>query len=284
MLNEIGLQFGLEYRIEVRDRESGLLKSSTDWGHNLILNNTGPLFSTGFAESPVPVLGSNGAAVAVTQTGPLTPLPDMRATTTTHDPANTTWVQANPNQAVITWTYDYEYINLTGGTVTLREIGIPNFSRALLKAVDGTNAAVPVTTYDIVSVSLRYILSVNLAKQTMKIVDLGDNEIDSFDVDYELSPPADIKTAKWWKLFAPQSSLTLVTDTGDKVITDYVLETSTTSRGIVYKHTILADDEFVWNGVKYGFASNAPLIHAKWSKAVAVPATQKFEMIINPKW
>lgn len=284
MLHQSSISLGIEYRVTVRDPNTKEVKFETPWCHNLILDNTGSIFRRGFTNPPAPVLGSNGAAVAASQPGVLSPLKDVRAISTTHDPNSNEWEQIAPNIANAIWHYNFEYLNVSTTTATLREIGLDGFSRALLIDNDGKPANIPVAQYDQLSVGLRFVMSTNLQNQTVNITDVGGGVVDTFNVSYVVSPPANLADGTWWKLFDFTGPLTLVTDSGELLVSDYGLVTKVNSRDINYRMTIIAEDSYGWTGLKYSFACKTPNVEAVFSKTINVPASQKFELVLNPKW
>lgn len=284
MDHQANISLGLEYKVTVKDPITGSVKHETAWSHNLILDNTGDIFQKGFTSVPSPLLGSDGRAVAANQPGVLAPIEQLRSVSAAFDPATTQWEQLAANIGRGTWVYDFDFINLSASTVTVREIGLPGLSRALLKGNDGNPASIPIAQYDQLTVGLRFVLSVNHPNQTVNIVDLGGGIVDTFTVSYVLKPPANIKDAVWWKLFNFEGPLTILTAGADVVISDYGLETKVNSRDINYRLSLTAEDSYEWRGLRYRFACNVPIVEAIFSKSITVPASQKFELVINPKW
>lgn len=285
MNTALDLDFGVEYKVTVLNQKTRAIVHESDWGHNLILNNTGELCSKGFASSPVPRLGSDGSTVQATDTGVKAPFSDLLMLSTIHNPAGTKYVQLAPNKATITWIYAYTLINQSSQPKTVREIGIDGFSRALLKDSKGSLPTVELAPYDIIVIDLRYVLNMNLAKQQGTVVDPSGATVVSFDIDYTITPPADIATASWWKLFAPQKVLTFKSNGGSTYApTNKTLVTTFGSREVLHKYALMTSTGFVWTSLVYTFLSNAPIIEAKFSKPITVPANQIFELTINPKW
>lgn len=284
MHHQSSLSLGVEYRVSVRDPNTQCIKYETPWCHNLILDNSGALFNTGFTSTPVPILGSNGTAVAASQKGVLTPLAEMRNVSIAHDPNANSWEQIAPNVASAAWRYEFEYINVSNTTVTLREIGLDGFSRALLIDNEGKPANIPIAQYDQLTVGMRFIMSFNHQNQTVNITDIGGGVIDTFTVSYKVSPPLNLADGVWWKLFALTDPIILVTDAGPVNVPNYGLTTTVNSRNINYRLSITAEDAYNWTGLKYYFASKTPIVEAVFSKPISVPASQKFELVLNPKW
>lgn len=284
MDHQLQTSFGVEYQVTVIDPNTKEVKFKTPWCHNLIVNNTGSIFRRGFSSPPAPILGSNGSAVAATQPGVLSPLESLRSISVMFDPLTTEWNQVSDSQGAGVWYYDFDYINVSTSEVVLREIGLPGFSRALLLDNNSQPANIPIAQYDQLSVGLKFTMSFNQPSQTVKIVDPKGGLIDTFDVRYKITPPAILTDAIWWKLFNLEDPITLVHDSGETQIVDYGLSTKVNSRDIQYRLSLMAEDSYGWTGLKYSYACKIPQVEAIFSKTINVPASQKFEIVLNPKW
>lgn len=141
------IKTGMVHHVSVKTKD-GIPKYSKGPFCNDILNNSVSAFMDGFPSLPIPDLGSSSLPVEVTQIGVQSPIPTSRKVIL--QPSELFNSESLEGANLFQWIQTYEY-TYSGDGDFLREIAIPNFSRALITDIEGTGVEIELKGGDIVT-------------------------------------------------------------------------------------------------------------------------------------
>lgn len=198
--------YGLVYRLRTLD-ENGNVDQSTDWSHNLVLNNAGDILINGGGDQLIRSveLGSNNAAVVATQTGLLTPFgPDVVRQIAYVNTADRVYKQISPTQATVTWSYTLTFQNISENPVTPKEIGIQNLSRAIIIGLTGAINATQIAPNGSFLVDVDIIQNISvLATVTASVKDLSGTTLYTRTANLTVTEPVlAVQEGSWYDFFS----------------------------------------------------------------------------------
>lgn len=211
----INATLGSLFRMMVVDKETGVVKSQSDWQHNLILNVAKNYMQLGFDEEPSPKLGSSLIDVDVSQTGVQAPIAAL-ALTGKKELWPATFTRTTTNAASVSWGTQYTYQNNSAGVVTVSEIGIDNFNRLVFRDDQGGVRSWSISPNENIIVEMEFVIAFTTSSNpvTITTVNNAGETLNTYNVNLTVSNQITAGTPRWWKLLSkPSTNVKLVTAT-----------------------------------------------------------------------
>lgn len=194
-------KMGAKFRLVNVDSTTGEITKDSDWFCNVILNTAVETMPTGFNELPIPVLGSSMVPEDITQTGVLTPLPNLNCFTNRELwPAK--YTKINDYTANVSWGHRYSYRNDNATSVEIGEISIPKFNRAVFKNEAGTAFTWTISPTETLIVEMDFNIAINGGADQISINlhDQDDLVIKTIKMNLRVCDKLiDAQVPVWWK-------------------------------------------------------------------------------------
>lgn len=194
---------GLVHNVSVRDN-NGNLKTQTKPLFNHILNGSANVFSNGFSDIPIPDLGNSTNPVSLTDTGVVSPIPTSHRIVLESPILVNSELGGEGSYNLYQWQQTYEY-TYSGSGDMLAEIGISNFSRAVITDIDDQPLTIELKNGDIVTLVTVFSMLVNRTSGTMTVNNPFIETPTQPTVDYNINPVTGVVGNNWYRFFATMS-------------------------------------------------------------------------------
>lgn len=190
------LKTGMVYNLSVKSLDGKV--STVENIVNEILDSSSEKIMMGFNTLPIPNLGSSVVAIHQSQTGVITPIPVSRSIILEGPVLINS--ETLENGQLFQWKQSFEY-TYSGDGDTLREVGIPSFSRATISDLDDQIRAVELKSGDIVTLVTVFSLIVETSNGTMVVNNPFIENPPQTEIDYTINPVSDTVSDNWYLFF-----------------------------------------------------------------------------------
>lgn len=213
--SQVSTKMGALFRLRNVDKDTGRETADSGWTSNLILNSATTLMESGFAELPIPRLGSSIVDAEASQMGVQAAIPTLTMLRN-----KVLWegrfTRVSNTKASMSWGHQYTYRNNASSASNVSEIGIDNFNRAVFKDDNGVTRSWSISPTENLIVDMEFLITFNTptAPIEIKVVDNEGVETSKVNINLTVAPQIETGVPQWWKLLSKGATpVTLVTDT-----------------------------------------------------------------------
>lgn len=271
-------KMGVSYQITQFNQEHEVV-AETPFFDNAILNNSTIYVSRGFPNEPEVVLGKSALDIDLTQTGVVDPVREFDYKLI----ESARYIMAQPVTFGVrhTWNSTHEFKYTGDLDITLNEIGIDNFSRAIILDIGLKKFPIHLRKGDYLRIQMTFALLIRSKMGATKIDDQG-GENSTNARDYAVSFASTALPNQWWKLLA-NSSMSLVTDVKSYTPSETRRDTAVIPRGFqnIYKFTT---GETKILGYKLSNELMGQFMTCTFNQPITHFELQEIELTVNHTW